>query len=67
MDKVSRSIEAKGGVKKIEIIEEQIAEDGASAVVTATILYADGSEDKEYCDVILQEDKWVVDVNLYSK
>ena len=67
MEKVSKSIEAKGGVKKIEISEEQIAEDGASAVVTATIIYADGSEDKEYCVVVLQEDKWVVDVNLYSK
>ena len=67
MEKVSKSIDAKGGVKKIEISEEQIAEVGASAVVTATILYADGSEDTEYCDVILQEDKWVVDVNLYSK
>ena len=67
MDKVGKSIEAKGGVKKIEIAEEQIAEDGASAVVITTISYADGSEDKEYCDVILKEDKWVVDVNLYSK
>ncbi len=67
MEKVSKSIDAKGGVKKIEITEEQIAEDGASAVVTATITYADGSEDKEYCDVVLQEDKWVVDVDIYSK
>ena len=67
MEKVSKSFEAKGGVKKIEISEEQIAEDGASAVITATILYADGSEDTEYCDVVLQEDKWVVDVNIYSK
>ena len=67
MDKIGKSIESKGGVKKIEITEEQIAEDGASTVVIATILYADGSEDKEYCDVILQGDKWVVDVDLYSK
>ena len=47
MDKVGKSIEAKGGVKKIEITEEQIAEDGASAVVITTISYADGSEDQE--------------------
>ena len=67
MDKVGKSIEAKGGVNKIEIAEEQTAEDGASAVVIAIISYADGSEDKEYCDVILKEDKWVVDVDLYSK
>ncbi len=67
MDKVSRSIETKGGVKKIEIIDEQIADDNMSAIVVATITYADGTVDKEYCDVIKQDDKWVVDVELYSK
>lgn len=67
MDKVSTSIEAKGGVDKIEIIDEQISEDGLSAVITATITYVDGSVDKEFCDVIYQDDKWIVDVNLYSK
>ena len=67
MDKVSTSIEAKGGVDKIEIIDEQISEDGLSAVVAATITYVDGSVDKEFCDVIYQDDKWIVDVDLYSK
>lgn len=67
MNKVSTSIDTKGGVKKIEVVDEQIAEDGTSAVVALTITYADGSTDKEYCDVIFKDDKWVVDVDLYSK
>lgn len=67
MNKVSNSIEAKGGVEKIEILDEQIAEDGMSAVVAAIITYADGSADKEYCDVRFEDERWVVDVELYSK
>lgn len=67
MEKVSTSIEAKGGVEKIEIIDEQIAEDGMSAVVASAITYADGSVDKEYCDLKFKNEKWVIDVELYSK
>ena len=67
MDKVSRSIESKGGVDKIEIVEEQIAEDGLRAVVKMQIFYKNGEVADEYCDVVCQDEKWIVDVELYSK
>lgn len=67
MDKAAQSIAERGGVKSIEIVEEQIAEDGLSATVTTAITYADGSVQSEICDVVLHENKWVVDVNLNSK
>lgn len=67
MDKVSRSIESKGGVEKIEIVDEKISEDGQCAVVTVQITYANGEVAKEYCDVVCQDEKWIVDVELYSK
>ena len=67
MDKVSRSIESKGGVEKIEIVDEKMADDGQRAVVTVQITYANGDVAKEYCDVVCQDEKWIVDVELYSK
>lgn len=67
MNKVSTSIEAKGGVKKIEIVSEELSEDEQSAVVEVAITYANGTTETEYCDVIFKDEKWVVDVALYSK
>lgn len=67
MEKVSKSIESKGGVESIEIVDEQINEEGTHAIIAAVITYGDGSQDKEYCDLLLQEDGWVIDANLYAK
>lgn len=67
MDKVSRSIESKGGVEKIEVVEEQITEDGQRAVVEVQITYGNGEIAQEYCDVICKDEKWIVDAELYSK
>lgn len=67
MEKVSRSIAERGGVERVEIAEEHIAEDQATAVVTALIHYANGEQQEEMCDVVKVEDEWRVDVNLDSK
>ena len=67
MEKVSKSIEIKGGVKSIEIVDEQINDEGTHAIIATIITYGDGSEDQEYCDLFLQEDGWVIDANLYAK
>ena len=48
MEKVSKSIETKGGVKSIEIVDEQINDEGTHAIIATIITYGDGSEDKEY-------------------
>lgn len=67
MEKVSRSIAERGGVERVEIVEERIAEDQATAVVTALIHYANGEQQEEMCDVVKVEDEWRIDVNLDSK
>lgn len=67
MEKVSRSIEERGGVESVEIVQERMSEDEASAVVTVLIHYANGEQQEEMCDVVKVEDKWRVDVNLDSK
>ena len=67
MDKVSRSIEERGGVERIEVTDERVAEDEESAVVTTLITYANGDEQEEMCDVVKMDEKWRIDVNLDSK
>ena len=67
MEKVSHSIAERGGVERVEIVEERMAEDQATAVVTALIHYANGEQQEEMCDVVKVEDEWRIDVNLDSK
>ena len=67
MDKVNHSITERGGIKHIEVVSEIIAEDGLTAVVETLITYANGTEQREECDVILIDKDWKVDVNLDSK
>lgn len=67
MEKVSRSIAERGGVERVEIVEERMAEDQATAVVTALIHYTNGEQHEEMCDVVKVEDEWRIDVNLDSK
>ena len=67
MDKVGRSIEERGGIERIEVTAERVAEDEESAVVTTLITYANGDEQEEICDVVKVDEKWRVDVNLDSK
>ena len=37
------------------------------ATVAINVVYADGSTQEEYCDVVLTDGKWLVDANLDSK
>ena len=67
MDKVSHSIAERGGIEHIEVVSEIVAEDGLSAVVETLITYADGTEQREECDVIFMDKEWRVDANLDSK
>ena len=67
MEKGSHSIAERGGVERVEIVEERMAEDQATAVVTALIHYANGEQQEEMCDVVKVEDEWRIDVNLDSK
>ncbi len=73
MEKVNLSIEEKGGIDKIEIIREiasadrQSEEEPQRTVVLTRISYADGSSQEEYCDMVMSDGKWMVDVDINSK
>lgn len=72
MQKVNTSIAEKGGLDKLEFISEEYAEaeegeEPTQATVAVNVVYADGSAQMEYCDVVLTDGKWLVDANLDSK
>ena len=72
MQKVNNSIAEKGGIKKLELISEEYAEveegeEPTEATIATKVTYADGTEQEEYCDVVLTDGKWLVDVSLDSK
>ncbi|GAP71480.1 hypothetical protein SAMD00024442_129_3 [Candidatus Symbiothrix dinenymphae] len=57
-EKAKQSMEAKGGVKSFEIVEEVISEDGASATVKSKITYGDGSTKEESSKYVNKDGKW---------
>ena len=70
MQKVSTSIQEKGGIKKIEILREEgdtEAEQVEELTIVTQITFNDGSSQEEYCDLVQRDGKWAVDVNLDSK
>ena len=72
MQKVNNSIAEKGGIEKLEFISEEYAEveEGekpTEATIATKVTYANGTEQEEYCDVVLTDGKWLVDVSLDSK
>lgn len=61
-EKGSKTIEKKGGLKEVEIVSEEMAEDGNSAIVTYKQHYGDGSV-KEYTQKMIKVDgKWLMDI-----
>ena len=72
MQKVNASIAEKGGLDKLEFLSEEYgqAEEGeepTEATVAVNVVYADGTTQEEYCDVVLIDGKWLVDASLDSK
>jgi uncharacterized protein with von Willebrand factor type A (vWA) domain len=59
-EKAKQSIEAKGGVKSFEIVEEVISEDGASATVNSKITYGDGSTQEQSSKYVKKDGKWKI-------
>ena len=62
MDKVKKSIEAKGGIKDIEVISETIAEDGKSAEVVLKMTYNDGTVSEDDMDMVMENGKWKMSI-----
>jgi len=72
MEKARLSVEEKGGIDRIDVSELPSAHDSAEedtqrTVIFARIDYADGSSQEEYCEMVLVDGKWKVDVDLDSK
>ena len=57
-EKVAKEIESKGGIKSYEVIEENIAEDGKTAVVKMKITYGDDSTKDQSYDMVLVDGLW---------
>ncbi|MFI3297195.1 MAG: DUF4878 domain-containing protein [bacterium] len=53
--------ESKAKITSYKFVEEEIAEDGNSAVVTYQKTLDDGTELSEHVDVVLIDGKWMVD------
>lgn len=61
-EKGSKTIEKKDGLKEIEIVSEEMAEDGNSAIVTYKQHYGDGSVKEDTQKMIKVDGKWLMDI-----
>lgn len=57
-EKVSKDIEKKQGIKKIEILSEEVSEDGNTAKVLLKQTYGNGEVKEETSDMIKQDGVW---------
>lgn len=63
-EKLSKTLDMKGGIASYEILGEEIAEDGNSAVVKANIVYGDGDTKEEKFKMTKTADgDWKFDLN----
>lgn len=62
-EKGEKEFEKKKGIKKFEIISENISEDGKSATVEYVTHFGDGSDKKEKSQMINIDGKWMMDMN----
>ena len=61
-EKGAKTPDEKGGLKEIEIVSEEIAEDGNSAVVTFKQHYGDGSVKEDTQKMAKVDGKWLMDI-----
>ena len=61
--KTGKEFEKQGGLNGIEILSEEIWEDGNSAVVTFKMIYGDGSEKEDSQNMVKKDGKWLMDIN----
>lgn len=58
-EKGSKQLEKKQGIKNIEIISEEIAEDGNTATVKLKFTYGNEEVNEEKMDMIKRDGKWL--------
>lgn len=61
-EKVSKEYEKKGGIKSIEILSEEIAEDGNTAVVKTKHTYGNGETEEGDQQMVKRDGKWLMSV-----
>lgn len=59
-EKVSKEYDKKGGIKDIEILSEQIAEDGNTAVVKTKYTYGNGETEESEQQMVKKDGKWLM-------
>lgn len=62
-EKGKPQVDAKGGVKNIEVVSEQIAEDGKSAVVKMKFTYGNGDVEEDDTKLVLVDGKWLLSMD----
>lgn len=61
-EKGAKEFEKKGGFKGFEILSEEIAEDGNSAVVKFKQIYGNGEEEESEQKMVKVDGKWLMDI-----
>lgn len=61
-EKVSKEIEKKEGIKNIEIVSEEVAEDGNTAKVILKQTYGNGETEENTYDMIKKDGSWKMDM-----
>lgn len=61
-EKGGKELEKKGGLKSFEVISEEIAEDGNSAIVKMKQVYGNGEEEEGEQKMVKVDGKWLMDI-----
>lgn len=59
-EKVEPQMKAKGGIDKVELVSEELSEDGNSARVTTKIYYGDGTTKEDHTKMVKVDGEWLV-------
>jgi len=61
-EKAGKELEKKGGLKSFEVLSEEIAEDGNSAVVKFKQVFGNGEESEDEQKMVKVDGKWLMDI-----
>lgn len=61
-DKGTNEFESKGGLVRLEILSEEIAEDGEFAIVKYKRIFGNGEEETGKQKMVKRDDKWLMDM-----
>lgn len=61
-DKGTSEFDQKGGLVRLEILSEEISEDGESAIVKYKRIFGNGEEESGKQKMVKRDDKWLMDM-----